>query len=99
MLISHKLDELFRIADRYIVLRDGKTIESGEMKQMTHDQLIQKMVGREILIHPKAHTSSASHELLSVQQLSLKHRNNQLGFVFSNISFFSMKVRYWVFLA
>ncbi|MEI7584711.1 ATP-binding cassette domain-containing protein [Runella sp.] len=54
--ISHKLDELFRIADRYIVLRDGKSIESGDMKGMTHDRLIQKMVGREIFIHKKENT-------------------------------------------
>ncbi|MFM2327376.1 MAG: hypothetical protein RIR31_1578, partial [Bacteroidota bacterium] len=30
--ISHKLNELFKIADDYIVLRDGKTIESGSMQ-------------------------------------------------------------------
>ena len=46
--ISHKLDELFKIADKYVVLRDGKTIESGEMQSMTQDELIHKMVGREI---------------------------------------------------
>ena len=40
--ISHKLDELFTIADRYVVLRDGKTIESGDMKGMTHDSIIQR---------------------------------------------------------
>ena len=44
--ISHKLDELFRIADRYIVLRDGKMIEEGEMAGMTHDSIIQKIVGQ-----------------------------------------------------
>lgn len=38
--ISHKLDELFRIADKFIVLRDGKTVESGEMAGMTHDSII-----------------------------------------------------------
>jgi len=46
--ISHKLNELFKIADNYVVLRDGKTIESGEMAGMTHDALIHKMVGRDI---------------------------------------------------
>ena len=39
--ISHKMDELFKIADRYLVLRDGKSIESGDMKGITHDSLIQ----------------------------------------------------------
>jgi ribose transport system ATP-binding protein len=46
--ISHKLDELFRIADRYTVLRDGCVIESGDMHNITVDGLVQKMVGREI---------------------------------------------------
>jgi ribose transport system ATP-binding protein len=45
--ISHKLNELFKMADQYIVLRDGKTIESGNMDTITHDELISKMVGRE----------------------------------------------------
>lgn len=85
--ISHKLDELFRIADYYIVLRDGKSIESGEMKGMTHDQLIQKMVGREIFIHPKTTTSSEKKEVFSVQQLSLKRSAKHPDFVFSDLSF------------
>lgn len=62
--ISHKLDELFKIADTYTVLRDGKSIESGEMKGITKDALIAKMVGREIMIRTKSsegipHTDSA----------------------------------------
>jgi ribose transport system ATP-binding protein len=46
--ISHKLDELFKIADRFIVLRDGKMIEQGDMQGITHDDIIKKMVGRNI---------------------------------------------------
>lgn len=51
--ISHKLDELFKIADTYTVLRDGKSIESGEMKGITKDALIAKMVGRDIEFRTK----------------------------------------------
>ena len=40
--ISHKLDELFRIADRYIVLRDGRSIESGDMKDDARNGLFRK---------------------------------------------------------
>ncbi|MEJ0034154.1 MAG: ATP-binding cassette domain-containing protein [Bacteroidota bacterium] len=43
--ISHKLDELFRIADRYTVLRDGCVIESGDVHGVTVDSLVHKMVG------------------------------------------------------
>jgi ribose transport system ATP-binding protein len=46
--ISHKMDELFKIADFYTVLRDGKLIDAGEMSQTTEQDLIRKMVGREL---------------------------------------------------
>ena len=71
--ISHKLDELFRIADRFIVLRDGNSIESGDMKGMTHDQLIQKMVGREIQIIRKQDESPKEDEVLHIEKLCLHH--------------------------
>ncbi len=85
--ISHKLDELFRIADRYIVLRDGKSIESGEMTGMNHDQLIQKMVGREIFVHQKSAISVPQEELLSVQHFSLKRSAKRPELVLDNLSF------------
>jgi ribose transport system ATP-binding protein len=69
--ISHKLDELFAIADRYIVLRDGRFIGSGEMKEINHDRLIQKMVGREIAVNLKNRLSEQVEVLLSVDHLSL----------------------------
>lgn len=84
--VSHKLDELFRIADRYVVLRDGKSIESGEMAGMTQDLLISKMVGRKIEIMRKTADRGACDALLEVQNLSLKSRA-RAGNVLDNISF------------
>ncbi|MDO4547400.1 MAG: sugar ABC transporter ATP-binding protein [Clostridia bacterium] len=46
--ISHKLDELFNIADRMTVLRDGMLIGSATTGEMTRKKLISMMVGREI---------------------------------------------------
>jgi len=46
--ISHKLDELKRITDRVTVFRDGKFIDSFYFKDSTMDEIISKMVGREI---------------------------------------------------
>lgn len=85
--ISHKLDELFKIADRYIVLRDGKTIGSGNMQGMTHDGLIQKMVGREIKIVRKSNTAKNVNSLLSITNLSLKHPSRKNNLLLKNISF------------
>ena len=52
--ISHKMDEIFRIADDITVIRDGRTITSGPAKSFTEDSLITAMVGRPIEnIYPK----------------------------------------------
>lgn len=86
--ISHKLDELFKIADRYIVLRDGCSIESGDMEGMTHDTLIRKMVGREITPMPKRSILPASGStLFRAEKLSRKHPGRNGRYLFNNISF------------
>jgi ABC-type sugar transport system ATPase subunit len=44
--ITHRLDELRAIGDRVTVLRDGETVHSCDLKDLTREQLIQHMVGR-----------------------------------------------------
>lgn len=46
--ISHKLEEVFRIADRITVLRDGKTVGTDVTARWSESQVISKMVGREV---------------------------------------------------
>ena len=46
--ISHRLEEVFELCDDYTVLRDGKEISTGNLKDVTADNLISMMVGREI---------------------------------------------------
>jgi rhamnose transport system ATP-binding protein len=46
--ISHRLDELFSLADRVTVLRDGSYVDTREIKDVTRDDLIRMMVGRTI---------------------------------------------------
>jgi D-xylose transport system ATP-binding protein len=46
--ISHKISEVFDIADRVTVLRDGRAIGTDDVKNMTEDRIISLMVGREI---------------------------------------------------
>jgi rhamnose transport system ATP-binding protein len=53
--ISHRLEELPAIADRVTVLRDGETIETRGMAEVSRQELIRLMVGREIsAVFPKA---------------------------------------------
>jgi len=52
--ISHKMEEIFRIADDITVIRDGQSIISGAASEFTEDTLIAHMVGRPIEnIYPK----------------------------------------------
>lgn len=46
--ISHRLEELPRIADRVTVLRDGETVETRPVEGVSRDELIRLMVGREL---------------------------------------------------
>jgi rhamnose transport system ATP-binding protein len=52
--ISHRLDELFQIADRVTVLRDGSLVSTCPMNQVDQAELIRRMVGRELsAVFPK----------------------------------------------
>jgi ABC-type sugar transport system ATPase subunit len=44
--ISHHLDEIFQIAERVTVLRDGRLVFNGDVASMTTDQLVEKMFGQ-----------------------------------------------------
>lgn len=46
--ISHRLDEIFQIAQRVTVLRDGRHVATGTMSEVTPARLVEMMVGREI---------------------------------------------------
>jgi len=44
--ISHRLDEIFELADRVMVLRDGEHVGTEPIDQLTRDSMIEMMVGR-----------------------------------------------------
>ena len=85
--ISHKLDELRKIAHNYVILRDGKSIDSGELKDMTHDELIAKMVGREIKMMQRAVPNFSENNLLKVENLSLKSTQKNKDSILKDINF------------
>ncbi len=68
--ISHKLDELFEICDRITVLRDGCYVDTKSIDEITRDDLIRMMVGREITnMYPKEKIP-IGEELFRVEHLS-----------------------------
>ncbi len=78
--ISHKLNEVFRIADEISVLRDGVIIETREASAFDHDSVISMMVGRQISnIYPK--------EKVKIGDVTLRVENLCNGKIFNNISF------------
>ena len=71
--ISHKLDEIFRIADRITVLRDGRTVDSRPIGEMTPDLLVRKMVQRDLTgLFGEHHSHAKLEVILSVKNLRQK---------------------------
>lgn len=78
--ISHKLEEVMRIADRVTVLRDGEFIASRSSKDMTQEGLIRMMIGRD-LAHSGFRMSHRTGEVM------LEVRNLTKRGAFEGISF------------
>ena len=79
--ISHRLDEVFRIADRVTVLRDGKHISTKAVSEVTQGSMVRDMVGRAIdQFAMKEVANDYGEKVLSVRNLG---RDG----VFSDISF------------
>jgi ribose transport system ATP-binding protein len=79
--ISHRLEEIARIADRIVVLRDGRLVATHSSAQVPVKVLLENMVGRNVdRIFPEAKEPSGK-EVLRVEELTGAHR------AFQNISF------------
>ena len=70
--ISHRMQEIFDIADRVTVLRDGQQIDTAPITDITEDMLIQKMVGRSLnnIFNRTKNTLNDSEVVLKVEHLS-----------------------------
>jgi ribose transport system ATP-binding protein len=81
--ISHFLEEVREIADRYTVLRDGKSVASGDLQSVRDDDLISLMVGRPMekaLEASAAPREGSSEVLLEVQDLAAPPRLRSASF-------------------
>jgi len=68
--ISHRLDEIFTITDRVTVLRDGKNVGERPTSQITRNQMIERMVGRELKNEFPARTPDIGGPRLEVSHLT-----------------------------
>jgi ribose transport system ATP-binding protein len=75
--ISHRLEELFELADRVTVLRDGTTVGTAPIAEVTREWLVRKMVDRDL---NELYAVSASHAtrevVLEVRDLALRTRDS-----------------------
>jgi D-xylose transport system ATP-binding protein len=82
--ISHKLDEVFAIADRITVLRDGRSITTLEAAQTTKSEVIRHMVGRPLEDLFPRRSGKIGKVILSVKDLTVaegsKNRLEQISF-------------------
>ncbi|MFN3682316.1 MAG: sugar ABC transporter ATP-binding protein [Fimbriimonadaceae bacterium] len=69
--VSHRLDEVFALADRITVLRDGRKVDTLPARETDRDGLIRRMVGREVPEAPPTETAADGSPVLRVEGLSL----------------------------
>ncbi|WP_303620251.1 sugar ABC transporter ATP-binding protein [Hungatella hathewayi] len=78
--ISHKMDEIFRIADDITVLRDGTYVNSWEAKDIDNNTLIKNMVGRELNeIFPKIKVP-AKNVVMEVKHFTKENQFEDISF-------------------
>ena len=67
--VSHHLDEVFELADRVTVLRDGRLVATRPVKGLDHDGLIELIVGHRLEAHTATEASTSGKPVLSVRGL------------------------------
>lgn len=83
--ISHKLDEVLALADTVTVLRDGKTISTDPIESLTENDIVSKMVGRELTEYYPYETRTIGEEILRVNDYSFNDESQEE--LVKNISF------------
>jgi len=68
--ISHKMEEILRISDEVTIMRDGKYIGTWESKSITIDDIITRMVGRDLSDRFPERTNKPGETMLKVEKLT-----------------------------
>jgi ribose transport system ATP-binding protein len=79
--ISHRLEEIFAIADRVTIFRDGKHVKTDSLSSFTQDDMIRFMVGRNLAAHFPALPPEPARAvpLLSIQGLTMPGRISDIS--------------------
>jgi len=72
--ISHRLEEVLELADRVTVLRDGSTVDTQPIAEVTRESLVRKMVDRELSeLYAPPVSYATSDVVLEVRDLAMRH--------------------------
>ncbi|MEK8129548.1 sugar ABC transporter ATP-binding protein [Paenibacillus filicis] len=75
--VSHRMKEIFEIADKVTVLRDGKKVSTRRIDEVSENDLIRMMVGKEVgHLYPERSTVTDSATVLRVSDLSLDAKHS-----------------------
>lgn len=74
--ITHKMEEIYRIADRITVLRDGKYIGTSEAAQLSREQLVRWMIGRSVNEQISRHPIEVGQSLLELKGFTVPRPNH-----------------------
>jgi rhamnose transport system ATP-binding protein len=80
LFISHRLDEIFALCQRVTVMRDGRRVFTGQLAGLTRDDLVRRMVGRELSAMFPKQDVALGEVALSVRRLTREG-------VFTDVSF------------
>ncbi|MCT9820641.1 sugar ABC transporter ATP-binding protein [Microbacterium sp. W1N] len=86
IIISHKLNEIKKVADTVTIIRDGKTIETIAKADVTEDRIIKDMVGRDLEHRYPDHEPHIGEELLRVEDWTAHHPQDPSRVVVDNVS-------------
>jgi putative multiple sugar transport system ATP-binding protein len=73
IIISHKLNEIRRVADRVTVIRDGSTVSTLDRSEINEDRIIRDMVGRDMANRYPDRTPQIGEMLMEVRNWSVMH--------------------------
>jgi putative multiple sugar transport system ATP-binding protein len=88
IIISHKLNEIAKVADSITILRDGATIETLDMKadHVTEDRIIKGMVGRDLVNRYPSRDVKIGELLFEVKNWTVYHPTNEERKVVNDVS-------------
>ncbi|MBE6184365.1 MAG: sugar ABC transporter ATP-binding protein [Bacillus sp. (in: Bacteria)] len=78
--ISHRMEEIFEICDRITVMRDGKTIDTKAIEETSFDEVVKKMVGRDLEDRFPSRTAVLGDIVFEVKNLTRKPTFDSVNF-------------------